>query len=117
MGKEKNIKDKIELLPGTLDMLILKTLERGVMHGYGIAQHIREISDEVLQVEEGSLYPALQRMQVKGWVASDWKQSPTGRNARFYRLTSAGRRQLGIEESGFHRSVAAIARVLRGAES
>lgn len=106
-----------ELLPGTLDLLILKTLSVGVLHGYGIAQHIQRLSREALRIEEGSLYPALQRMQVKGWVSSEWRQSPTGRQARYYRITAAGRRQLGQEESDFHRSVAAIARVLRGAET
>lgn len=106
-----------EVLPGTLDLLIMKTLSLGLMHGYGIAQHIHRLSGDALRVEEGSLYPALQRIQVKGWVTSEWKVSATGRKARFYRLTAAGRRQLGLEESGFHRSVAAITRVLRGAES
>ena len=106
-----------DVLPGTLDLLIMKTLSLGVLHGYGIAQHIQRLSRDALRVEEGSLYPALQRMQVKGWVSSEWKQSPTGRKARFYKLTAAGRKQLGTEESGFHRSVAAIARVLRSATS
>ena len=105
------------LLPGTLDLLILKTLSVGTMHGYGIAQHILRLSREALRVEEGSLYPALQRMQVKGWVSSDWKQTPTGRQARYYKITAAGRRQLGLEEADFHKSVAATTRVLRGAES
>jgi transcriptional regulator len=107
-----------EIPPGTLYMLILKSLVRhGEMHGYEIANSIQQISDEVLQVEEGSLYPALQRMQVKGWVASEWKDSPTGRRARFYRLTAAGQRQLDREASAFSRSVTAISRVLRGAEA
>ena len=106
-----------DVLSGTLDLLIMKTLSVSPMHGYGIAKHIQRLSGDALRVEEGSLYPALQRMQVKGWVTSDWKASPTGRRARFYRLTPAGRRQLGLEESGFRRSVAAISRVLRGAES
>jgi transcriptional regulator len=105
------------LLSGTLDLLILKTLSVGTLHGYAIAQHIHRLSREALRVEEGSLYPALQRMQVKGWVASDWKMTPTGRRARYYRLTAAGRRQLGVEESSFLKSVAATTRVLRGAES
>jgi PadR family transcriptional regulator len=105
------------LLPGTLDLLILKTLSVGTLHGYGIAQHILRLSREALRVEEGSLYPALQRMQVKGWVSSEWKQTPTGREARYYRLTAAGRRQLGTEEASFAKSVAATTRVLRGAES
>jgi transcriptional regulator len=105
------------LLPGTLDLLILKTLSVGVLHGYGIAQHIHRLSRDALNVEEGSLYPALQRMQAKGWVSSEWKQTPTGRQARYYRITAAGRRQLGAEEASFHKSVAATTRVLRGAES
>ena len=87
------------------------------LHGYEIANSIQRISDDVLQVEEGSLYPALQRMKVKGWVASEWKTSPTGRKARYYTLTTAGRRQLGQETEDFNQSVAAISRVLRSAES
>jgi len=102
------------LLNGTLDLLILKTLSVGVLHGYGIAQHIHRLSREALNVEEGSLYPMLQRMQTKGWVSSEWKRSPTGREARYYKITAAGRRQLGLEEDGFHKSVSAITRVLRG---
>ena len=105
------------LLAGTLDLLILKTLAPGSLHGYGIAQNIHRLSKDVLRVEEGSLYPALQRMQVKGWVASESKKTPTGRQARYYRITAAGRKQLGAEEASFHRSVAATARVLRGSES
>ena len=105
------------LLPGTLDLLLLKTLSVGPAHGYGIAQHILRLSRDALRVEEGSLYPALQRMQVKGWVSSDWKETPTGRQARYYKITAAGRRQLGLEEADFHKSVAATTRVLRGAES
>ena len=114
---EKGKKDaKTELLPGTLEMLILKTLEQGgVMHGYGIARHIRQVSKEVLQVEEGSLYPALQRMQLKGWVASDWGHSANNRRARYYRLTAAGRKQLGIEEASFERVLEAILRVMQTA--
>jgi transcriptional regulator len=109
--------DRSPILPGTLDLLILKTLSVGSAHGYGIAQHIHRLSREALRVEEGSLYPALQRMQVKGWVTSDWKESPTGRDARYYKLTAAGRQQLGVEEATFMKSVAATTRVLRGAES
>jgi PadR family transcriptional regulator, regulatory protein PadR len=105
------------ILAGTLDLLILKTLSLGTLHGYAIAQHIKRLSRDALRVEEGSLYPALQRMKVKGWVASEWKKSPTGRKARYYKLTALGRKQLGQEASDFERSVAAIARVLRGAES
>lgn len=104
-----------DLLPGTLDMLILKTLSIGVMHGYGIAQHIRQVSEEVLHVEEGSLYPALQRLQMQGLVASEWGHSANNRRARYYRLTRAGRKALGDAESSFDRLIAAIARVMRPA--
>ena len=105
------------LLAGTLDLLILKTLSLGAMHGYGVAQHIHRLSNDALRIEEGSLYPALRRMQVKGWVASERKRTPTGRDARYYRLTAAGRRQLAEEEEVFKQSVAVTARVLRGSES
>ncbi|MGH9466275.1 MAG: PadR family transcriptional regulator [Terriglobales bacterium] len=104
-----------DLLPGTLDMLILDTLQRGPLHGYGIARHIRSRSDEVLRVEEGSLYPALQRLLLTGWVTAEWKLSDTKRRARYYKLTSAGRKQLGLEVSAFERMVAAIGRVMRPA--
>jgi len=104
-----------EMLPGTLDMLILKTLSRGALHGYGIARHIREMSDEVLHVEEGSLYPALQRLQVKGWIRPEWRVSPQNRRARYYRLTPAGRKRLQVEESAFQQTIRAIARVMRPA--
>lgn len=104
------------LLAGTLDLLILKTLSVGSLHGYGIAQHIHRLSKEALRVEEGSLYPALQRMQAKGWVASELKKTPTGRQARYYRITAAGRRQLTSEEQAFRRSVAATTLVLEGGE-
>jgi len=111
MGRKKS--DRQELLPGTLDMLILKTLSRDVMHGYGIAEHIRQMSDEILHVEEGSLYPALQRLQLQGLVASEWGHSINNRRARYYRLTRAGRRQLGESESSFTRLIDAITRVMR----
>ncbi|MGZ4843440.1 MAG: PadR family transcriptional regulator [Candidatus Angelobacter sp.] len=104
---------KNELLPGTLDMLILHTLTQGAMHGYGIAQHIQEISDDVLQVEEGSLYPALQRLLVKGWVKAEWGTSENNRRARYYTITRAGRKQLGEEAENFNRMVLAIARVMQ----
>ena len=106
---------KNELLPGTLEMLILQTLTRGAMHGYGIAQHIQEMSDEVLQVEEGSLYPALQRLLVKGWVKAEWGTSDNNRRARYYTLTSAGKKQLGVEAENFDRMIRAIARVMQTA--
>jgi len=114
MGKRKG-KEKGELLPGTLDMLILKTLSHRAQHGYGIAQQIQKTSGEELQIEEGSLYPALQRLQLQGWVASEWGQSANKRRARYYRLTPAGRKQLGLEVSNFERLMAAIARVMRTA--
>ena len=91
----KNTRGRQELLPGTLDMLILKSLSIGVMHGYGIAQHLRTVSGEVLHVEEGSLYPALQRLQIQGLIDSEWGHSVNNRRARYYRLTRAGRRALG----------------------
>jgi PadR family transcriptional regulator PadR len=115
MGKRRDTRQ--DLLPGTLDMLIMKSLTRGVMHGYGIAEHIRQLSDDVLSVEEGSLYPALQRLQVQGWIASEWGHSINNRRARYYRLTAAGRRQLGLTESSFERLIHAIGRVMRNAEA
>ena len=93
-------------------MLILKTLQRGPLHGYAIAQHIHLISEDVLQVEEGSLYPALQRILVKGWVTADWTQSETGRRVRLYKLTAAGRKQLGAEISEFDRVMKAVYKVI-----
>jgi transcriptional regulator len=101
------------LLPGTLDLLILKTVARGPLHGYGIAQYLLETSDAVLEVGEGSLYPALQRLLVNGWVEAEWKISETGRRARFYKLTAAGRKRLKEEEQEFERMVTAIRLVLR----
>jgi PadR family transcriptional regulator PadR len=105
-----------EIPPGTLYMLILKTLARlGPMHGYGIASHIQQVSDAVLQVEEGSLYPALQRMLIKGWVTANWGQSENNRRARFYHLTPAGRKQLGVEIFEFEKVMGAITRVIQPA--
>jgi transcriptional regulator len=104
-----------ELLPGTLDMMILKTLVRGAMHGYGIAASIKRISGDVLTVEEGSLYPALQRLLLQGWAKAEWKMTETNRRAKYYRLTPAGRKQLGQEMSQFELTIAAIGRVLQGA--
>ena len=103
---------KDDLLPGTLEMLILRTLGRGEAHGYAIARHIQLTSRDVLQIEEGSLYPALQRLLVKGWVTAEWATSETNRRARYYRLTAAGRKQLGVEIASFERLVRAIALVL-----
>lgn len=105
---------RTELLPGTLDMLILRTLERGPLHGYGIALSIRRISEDVLTVEEGSLYPALQRLLLEGWVKAEWGKTETNRRARFYTLTPDGHRQLGVELSEFQQMIVAIGRVLAG---
>jgi PadR family transcriptional regulator, regulatory protein PadR len=105
-----------DLLPGTLDMLILKTLTRAPLHGYGIAQSIKRISDDVLTVEEGSLYPALQRLLLQGWVKAEWRKTDTKRRARFYTLTAAGRKQLGLEVSQFRQMMTAIGRVLEDAK-
>ena len=107
--------EKSELLKGTLDMLILKTLSVQPMHGYAIAQQIEALSRDVLSVEQGSLYPALERLQKRGWVTSKWGQSPTGRRARYYTISAAGRRQLGEEIVSFDRVLAAIGRVMRRA--
>jgi transcriptional regulator len=107
------MEDRSAIPPGTLYMLILKTLARlGPTHGYGIALHIQQVSNDVLQVEEGSLYPALQRMLVKGWVVAEWKQSDNNRRARFYKLTPDGRKQLASELREFDRVMGAIARVI-----
>ena len=101
-----------DLLPGTLDMLILRTLTRGALHGYGIADRLRLVSADVLQVGESSLYPALQRLLVNGWVTAEWGASENNRRARYYTLTSAGRKQLAAERAEFDRMVGAIQRVL-----
>jgi transcriptional regulator len=106
---------KRDLLPGTLDMLILKTLTVQSMHGYGIAQHLSRLSDEVIRVEEGSLYPALQRMRQKGWVRAEWRQTPNNQKARYYTVTAAGRKQLGAQETGFAELMTAIRRVMEPA--
>ena len=106
---------KSELLKGTLDMLILQTLTLQPMHGYAIAQLIEQLSGDVLSVEQGSLYPALERLQTKGWVTSKWGESPTGRRARYYTITATGRRKLGEEISSFDRVLVAINRVMRRA--
>jgi len=103
-----------EIPPGTLDLLILKSLARfGEMHGYEIANVIQSASEEVLRVEEGSLYPALQRMLVKGWAMAKWGTTAGNRRARYYRLTPAGRKQLAVEISQFERVIGAITRVIR----
>jgi PadR family transcriptional regulator, regulatory protein PadR len=108
---------KSDLLPGTLEMLILKTLDRNdePMHGYGIALYIKQISRDVLRVEEGSLYPALQRLAVKGLIHGAWRESDTGRRARYYKLTSAGRKQLIEEVADFENLLEAILRIVQPA--
>src|ERR1700733_11228041 len=106
---------KTDLLPGTLDMLILKTLSRGALHGYGIALSIKSASDDVLTVEEGSLYPALQRLLLQGWVKGEWKITETNRRARYYTLTAAGQKQLSHDLSQFDQMIVAITRVLQDA--
>jgi len=101
-----------ELLPGTLDLLVLKALAGERMHGYGIAQHLKRLSDDVLQVGESSLYPALQRLLMRGWVKAAWSVSENNRRARFYELTAAGRKQLAMEREEFDRVIVAIHKVL-----
>ena len=103
---------KPELLPGTLDLLILKSVARGPMHGYGIAQHLKLVSDAVLQVGESSLYPALQRLLLNGWVAAEWGASENNRRARYYTITAAGLKQLDAERDEFDRMMLAIRKVL-----
>src|SRR5713101_977079 len=104
-----------ELLPGTLDLLILKTLVRRAMHGYGIAQQLKDVSDDVLHVGESSLYPALQRLLLRGWVKAEWGASENNRRARYYTLTAAGRKQLAVERHEFDRLILAIHKVLNTA--
>ena len=114
MGDEA---DKIELLRGTLDMLILRTLLLGAAHGHQIAKHIQRSTEDVLQVEHGSLYPALHRLERKGWLLSKWERGDGKRELKYYRLSAAGRKQLTVEESKWARLVGAIAQVTARAES
>jgi PadR family transcriptional regulator, regulatory protein PadR len=102
-----------ELLPGTLDLLILRVLALGPLHGYGIAQRLKQVSDEVLQVGESSLYPALQRLRLNGWVKAEWGASENNRRARYYTLTAAGRKQLASEREEYDRMAEAIQKVLQ----
>ncbi len=106
------LKPKNDLLQGTLALLVLKTLARGPMHGYGITLHIQHVSEDILRVEEGSLYPALHRMEQDGWVSAEWGMSENNRRARYYRLTAAGRKQLAAEEHNWQRLTQAVAHVL-----
>ena len=108
-------KQKTDLLQGTLDMLILKALSAGPMHGYGVGQRIEQLAEEMLKVEEGSLYPALYRLEERGWVRSEWGTSDNNRRARFYSLTAAGRKQLGVEEENWRRLVLAVGKVMQTA--
>jgi PadR family transcriptional regulator PadR len=102
-----------DVLQGTLDLLVLKTLARGPQHGYGIVVHIQQVSEEALRVEEGSLYPALHRIEQSGWISSEWGISDNNRRAKYYRLTAAGRKQLAREEENWGRLTRAVAKVLR----
>ncbi len=108
--------ERSDLLQGTLDMLILKIVALGPVHGYGISQRIRQISKEVLQVQQGSLYPALHRLEKRGWLESDWGSSSNGRQAKFYRLSLKGRKQLGKEQSNWERLSEAVALIMQTAQ-
>jgi PadR family transcriptional regulator, regulatory protein PadR len=102
-----------DLLPGTLDLLILRTLQTGSLHGWAISERIQQLSQDVLQVNQGSLYPALHRLEHQGWIDAEWRVSELGRRAKYYRLTPAGRRQLAIEASAWERMSTAIGRVMK----
>jgi PadR family transcriptional regulator PadR len=106
---------KRDLLPGILDMLVLKTLTVQPMHGYGIAQHLQRLSKDVIRVEEGSLYPALQRMRQKGWIKAEWRLTPNNQRARYYTITAAGRRAFGDQHDGFAELIDAVRRIMRPA--
>lgn len=106
-------KQKSDLPQGTLDLLILKALSLGPMHGYGVGQRIQQLAEEMLQIEEGTLYPALYRIEQRGWIESEWGVSENNRRARFYKLTRTGRKQLAIEESQWERLTSAVAKVLQ----
>ena len=108
--------DKSDLLQGTLDLLVLKVLALGPLHGYGISQRIRQISKEALQVPQGSLYPALHRLEKKGWLVATWDETEAGRPAKFYKLSAKGRKQLAQEEENWQRLSDAITLILRTAE-
>jgi PadR family transcriptional regulator, regulatory protein PadR len=110
-----NNQDPLQLLPGTLYLLILRTLTRGPLHGYAIARRIKASSNEGLEIEDGSLYPALNRMVVKGWLTSEWGTSENNRKARFYRLTNQGRKRLVQESQDFNKLIRAIRLVMRSA--
>jgi transcriptional regulator len=115
MPKSDTSENRLELLQGTLDMLILRTLQWRPQHGHGIGQAIRQSSADVLQIERGSLYPALHRLEARGFISSEWKQSELNRRAKYYRLTAAGRKQLADEQSKWNLLVKTITRVMRPA--
>ncbi len=108
--------EKSDILQGTLDMLILKVVALGPIHGYGISVRIRQISKAVLRVQQGSLYPALHRLEKRGWLVAEWGDSENGREAKFYKLSAKGRRQLEVEESNWRRLSSAVAQILQTAE-
>jgi PadR family transcriptional regulator PadR len=112
MAEGKQSRSDLDLLQGTLDVLILKTLSPGAMHGWGISQRIQQVSEDVLRVNQGSLYPALYRLESQGWIKAEWGVSENNRKAKFYELTRAGRRQLADETESWERFSAAVARVL-----
>ena len=115
MPKRETSENRLELLQGTLDMLILRTLQWGPQHGHGVGQAIRQSSADVLQIERGSLYPALHRLETQGFISSEWKQSELNRRAKYYRLTAAGKKQLADEQSKWNLIVKTITRVMRPA--
>jgi PadR family transcriptional regulator PadR len=108
--------EKSDLLQGTLDMLILKIVALGPVHGYGISQRIRQISKEVLRVQQGSLYPALHRLEKRGWLAAEWGRSENGREAKFYKLSAKGQKQLQSEESNWERLAQAVTQIMQTAQ-
>jgi PadR family transcriptional regulator PadR len=116
MAKREPYRNRIEILQGTLDMLILQALQWGPQHGHGIGQALRTRSGDALQIEHGSLYPALHRLEREGWLAAEWKASEANRRAKYYRLTPAGKRQLSKEQSKWDEMVRTVARLMRPAE-
>jgi transcriptional regulator len=115
MAIREKYQNRIDLLQGTLDMLVLRTLQWGPQHGHGVGEAIRASSDDILQIEHGSLYPALHRLERQGWIASEWKRSESNRRAKYYRLTPAGKKQLAAERSKWSALVRTIAAVMRPA--
>jgi PadR family transcriptional regulator, regulatory protein PadR len=116
MPKHEPYRNRVEILQGTLDMLILRALQWGPQHGHGIGEALRARSENALQIEHGSLYPALHRLEKEGWLASEWKQSEANRRAKYYRLTAAGKRQLTKEQSNWDEIVRTVARIMSPAQ-